>query len=207
MKKLTPPLFRTSTVLKAFSISLMSILLFLGCAGTKNTNNSNSSISLFQNENENWTETGNANWQLKNGTLKGMAGEGYVGTSDDYDNFELIAEFRPEQAMNSGIFVRCPGNEGSAVDCYEINIWDDHVNQDFRTGAIVTHGKPLAHVNSVGKWNTYKIRAENNRIQVWLNGTKTADLMDNKSSKGKILLQVNGIGAIEFRNVKLVELE
>ena len=150
-----------------------------------------------------WEIIGTADWELDKGVLTGSDGEGYFVTTQAYDDVILEAEFHPDATINSGIFIRCPEGEQSATGCYEINIWDNHVNQEYRTGSIVTHGKPLKHINSVGKWNQYKIKAKGNRIQVWLNGKKTADLRDTKTSGGYIALQVNGQGIIKFRNVKI----
>ena len=76
------------------------------------------------------------------------------------------------------------------------------MNQNYRTGSIVTYGKPLAHLQTVGKWNTYKDQAQGTRIQVWLNDIKTADLVSETSSKGHIVLQVRG-GVIKFKNVEI----
>jgi len=153
-----------------------------------------------------WDFTGDANWDINGDVLEGSDGLGYAVTNGEYGNFVLEAEFNPNAQMNSGIFIRCPEKEFSATDCYEINIADNHENQEYRTGAIVTHGKPLKMLNSIDKWNSYKISARGNRIKVWLNGKKTADITDSKSARGYIGLQVNGDGAIQFRNVKIAAL-
>jgi len=93
-----------------------------------------------------------------------------------------------------------------AKDCYEINIWDLHPNQDYRTGAIVARIKPLKKVNTLNQWNRYKIRSKADHIQVWINDTLTADFKDESLPRGYIALQAAGVGTIEFRKLTLVSL-
>lgn len=185
-------------------IVTLLILTLSGCASVKQIDKKES-IKLFT-ALDKCTTSGKTHWSITQGTVIGTGEPGYVGTKEVFEDFILTAEFLPGQEINSGIFIRCPSHEGSAKDCYEINIWDDHVNQEFRTGSIVTHGPPLAIMNSVGKWNKYVIKAMGDHIEVWLNDVKTADLTNNKSSKGYILLQRNGQGEIKFRNVNITRL-
>ena len=51
-------------------------------------------------------------------------------------------------------------------------------------------------------WNTIKIRAQGDHLQVWLNGRQTADVHDTRSDSGKIGFQVHP-GA-EFGPMKIV---
>lgn len=161
---------------------------------------------LFSEHSNSWTTDGEAEWTISNGILSAENGLGYAITSQTFDNFILEADFNPTETMNSGIFIRCPEDGISANGCYEINIADNHENQDFRTGAIVTHGKPLEIVHTINKWNRFKIMAKNDRIGVWIDGIKTADIRDSKSKSGTIAMQVNGEGKIQFRNVVISKL-
>lgn len=181
-------------------------ILFISCS--KQTSNLElKNEILFNNLTENAVVTTDNVWTIdKTGLIVGSGGQGYLSTTQVYTDFVLEAEFYPDQVINSGIFVRCKDNLGSALDCYEVNISDNHANPDFRTGSIVTHGPPLIQENSVGKWNKYKIKAEDNHIEVWLNGRKTADLFDTKRNGGYIVLQVFDKGTIKFRNVKVQSL-
>ena len=88
-------------------------------------------------------------------------------------------------------------------NCYEINIWDDHPNQQHRTGAIVQHASPpLVALDTVGQWNRYRISASPSRVSVWLNGTLTAQIDDPVLKDGYIALQsVNGV--VKFRRLKI----
>ena len=51
-------------------------------------------------------------------------------------------------------------------------------------------------------WNTIKVRAEGDHLQVWLNGQQTADVHDTTSDSGKIGFQVHP-GA-EFGPMKII---
>lgn len=182
------------------------IVICAGCA-QKTSNLQLVEENLFEHLEVNAQVTSENVWTVDDdGVIVGDGGQSYLSTLKEYDDFVLELDFYPDAEINSGVFIRCPGPSGSAVDCYEVNIWDDHVNQEYRTGAIVRHGQPLTNLNSVGKWNTYKIKAQGDHIQVWMNGEKTADLKDSKTTRGFIVLQVFDQGTIKFKNVKVTAL-
>ena len=66
---------------------------------------------------------------------------------------------------------------------------------------------PLAIVETINKWNSYKIRCENDHIQVWINGIITTDIYDDVLIEGYIGLQAAGSGVIKFRNITIHYLE
>lgn len=172
------------------------------------TTSKSDSIILFAEHSDNWSVQGEADWTFENGELVGNADStvGYLVSKTIFKDFELSLEFKPDSTINSGVFVRCEDTI-SAGDCYEINIWDLHPNQDYRTGAVVTLAVPLAQVYTLNKWNTYKIKCHEGRIQAWVNGIQTVDLVNELHPEGTIALQANGVGEIRFRNVALKELE
>ena len=58
------------------------------------------------------------------------------------------------------------------------------------------------------KWNTFRIRCEGDHIEIWVNDKQTADVHDDRFTKGNIALQHHGKGGLHrFRNVKLRELK
>ncbi|NAS30512.1 DUF1080 domain-containing protein [Flavobacteriaceae bacterium R38] len=180
---------------------LVVILLNYSCA-------QNSTV-LFQENETDWTSNGSAAWNFIENELVGVSEDGlsFVTTKEKFKNFVLTLEFNPDSVVNSGVFVRCNSEEITASNCYEINIWDNHPNQENRTGAVVARAKPLAHVETIGKWNTYKIKCEGNRIQAWVNDVLTADITGETSNEGLISLQAAGTGTVKFRNIKLLPLE
>ncbi|MBT5444958.1 MAG: DUF1080 domain-containing protein, partial [Gammaproteobacteria bacterium] len=110
----------------------------------------------------------------------------------------------PDATVNSGVLIRCQDPEDIALsNCYEINIWDLHPNQDYRTGAIVIHSSPpFVHLNSVEKWNQYRIIARGDKLSVWLNEELTAAMATAEFDRGHIALQSAG-GKVQFRNLSI----
>ncbi|MFK7934108.1 MAG: DUF1080 domain-containing protein [Saprospiraceae bacterium] len=175
---------------------LFALLLIVSCQPAR---------VIFQENPQDWKAYGDANWNYSDNELIGTItdGAGFVITQQPYQNFSLELEFKPDSTINSGVFIRCQKQDINPTDCYELNIWDLHPDQDSRTGAIVTKTKPLAYVETLNQWNTYKIEAKNDHLQVWVNGVKTADAMDDSLSGGYIGLQASGTGEIRFRKVKI----
>ena len=163
---------------------------------------------LFTKVKKDWEIIGDAHWAFEDEELRGATedGTGFVMTSQTYDNFTLELEFNADSTINSGVFIRCSSSDINPTDCYELNIWDLHPNQDFRTGALITKTKPLAYVETINKWNTYKIKAENSHLQVWINDIMTVDTTDEELTTGHIALQANGTGVVKFRNVTITDI-
>jgi len=163
---------------------------------------------LFQENSNEWFSDGDAEWKFVNDILIGSldSGSGFVMTKKSYSNFVLDLEFKPDSVINSGIFVRCKNKELSHTDCYEINIWDLHPNQDYRTGAVVTRATPLKKLKTFDKWNTYKIKNDKDHLQVWINNVKTIDIKDQDLIDGPIALQAAESGKISFRNIRVTPL-
>jgi len=174
-------------------LTLISILVLAGCVA--------SAPNL-----DSWSQTGDVNWISTAGITKStnQSGTGFLVSTELYDDFELTVEFKPDATVNSGVFVRCQDPEDIALsNCYEINIWDLHPNQDYRTGAIVIHSiPPFVHLNSVGKWNQYRIIARGDKLSVWLNEELTAGMTTAEFSSGHIALQ-SANGKVQFRNLSI----
>ena len=162
---------------------------------------------IFAEDSNEWFQEGRATWKFNGDQLVGtsLGGSGFVMTNKKYQNFTLSLEFYPDAGINSGIFVRCKNKEISNKDCYEMNIWDYHPDQESRTGSIVTRAKPMIDVQTIGKWNSYKITCESNHIRTWINGKLTTDIFNDDLSEGYIALQAAEPGRIKFRNVKIKE--
>lgn len=177
-------------------------LVLFGCRSEKK-------IQLFTNDSrEEWTMEGPGNWSFKNGEIiaESDSGASFLMTTQIYENFELELEFFPDSTINSGVFIRCQNQQLSATECYEINIWDLHPNQEFRTGAVVTRASPVKYVETLNQWNTYLIRIQNNSLKAWINDIQTVELMDDDLANGYVGLQAAGQGTIKFRNVQLTQL-
>jgi hypothetical protein len=113
-----------------------------------------------------WDVQGDASWEFLEQELIGKVsnGAGYLTTKKDYNNFVLELEFKPNSTINSCVFIRCNSKDINPFDCYELNIWDLHPDQKNRTGAIVARVVPLEIVETINKWNTFRIQVENTHI-------------------------------------------
>jgi hypothetical protein len=159
-----------------------------------------------------WQHIGAPVWQVDNGVITAGPhdGSGFLVSNDEYGDFRLSVEFWVEDDTNSGIFVRCTRPVELADinpdNCYEINIWDNHPVQDFRTGSIVKRVVPLAHVDTVGKWNRLVIVVKGQTISVVINDVLTAELPNAERSSGVLALQYAGKQRLSFRNLLIVPL-
>ncbi len=157
------------------------------------------------NEFRDWTPAGAAIWDVKNNELIGKEGDGFLVSSRVYEEFELSVDFWISKDTNSGIFVLC--QDRTSIDpesCYELNIWDNHPNQEARTGSIVGRiMPPFAEVNTEGRWNTYEVVIRDSTITVKVNDILTARLKEKNLQAGFVALQKWGGGEVRFRNLKI----
>ena len=146
---------------------------------------------------------GDANWQLMDGVVQANKGNGYLVTKNSYANFQLKVEFWVDDDANSGVFIRCENPQQiTAMNAYEVNIYDKRPDPTYGTGAIVDVAKPSTAMKAGGKWNTYEITAQGSHLVVTLNGTKTVDVQHMGHARGPIGLQY-GAGTVKFRNVQI----
>lgn len=176
-----------------------TLLIVVSCKNTE---------TLFQESKNNWITRGDASWDINNNELVGRVkdGSGFITSNNHFKSFVLELEFKPDSTINSGVFIRCENDPVNAANCYELNIWDDNPNHDYKTGGVVNTFATLAQIETIGKWNTYKIICKNNHLQAWVNGILTSDFKDDKHIEGYIGLQARGSGEIKFRNVKIQKL-
>ncbi len=165
------------------------------------------SIKVFCDVNDfrNWTSSGLALWSVEEQALIGREGDGFFISNLEYKEFELFIEFWISRNTNSGIFILCQDREHiNPESCYELNIWDNHPNQNARTGSIV--GKvmpPLAVVATEGKWNTYRVTVYDSTIVVKVNNVLTAIYKVDELRPGFLALQKWGGGEVKFRNLRI----
>lgn len=153
-----------------------------------------------------WRQTVDKVWHIDGTHLEAGPSEvtSYLVSTEQFRDVVVDVEFFIEDETNSGIFVRCNNPDSiNPNDCYEINIFDNHPNQDFRTGSIVLRQAPLAMVDTLGRWNRYHVEVRGNRITVSVNGVVTADLEDDTLGGGYLALQYAGKHLVRFRNLRI----
>ena len=192
---------------KTGQISVFIVLLFILSAYITGNNNAIGRKLFNDNNLSNWRQVGAAIWKVSEREISvaDPKADGMLVTEEKYSNFKLSLEFWVDEKVNSGVFIRCSDAEKiTPFSCYEMNIWDQHPKQEYRTGSIVTLvSPPLAQVKTVNKWNKYEIIAAQNNILVTVNGIVTARLDDTKHSSGYIALQSSNKGTVRFRNISL----
>ena len=182
------------------------LIIIYGCSPKQSIEIDSGWQVLFEDP-ETFIQNGEANWTFEKDEICNVlkSGNGYLITNQKYRSFQLEFEFNPDATVNSGVFIRCKDAQMSHVSCYELNIWDKHPNQSNRTGSIVNIATPSSKVNTNGKWNTMKVIAQNNRIQIWINDILAMNYTEAESRSGVIGFQAFEEGKICFRNIRIRE--
>jgi hypothetical protein len=165
-------------------------------------------------------------WQVQDSILYTTGqGGGWLSTERTFDNFSLELEYRLPPGGNSGIFIRAPHHGDPAYTGMEIQLLDDYSSQykDLKLwqycGSIYGIQAPAQHaVKSAGTWQKITIECWGQYVKVVLNDVLIIDAdlalhMDKEAAhpgmkrrSGYIGLQ-NHSSRVEFRNIRLVELE
>ena len=189
------------------TLTISVTLVFLGFAGLQpayvTSGQADWKVILDGTTLKGWDVVGNANWSVADGAVQATMGTGFLVTPASYADFQITADFWVSDDANSGIFIRLSDPKTiTATNSYEVNIYDKRPDQAYRTGAIVDVAKPLAQINTGGKWNTIDITARGTRLIVVMNGTKTVDVDDKKFARGPLALQYSA-GTVKFKNVRI----
>jgi hypothetical protein len=153
-----------------------------------------------------WDVVGDADWRVESGELVASGdGDGFLVSQAQFADFQLQLQFWVDDTTNSGVFIRCQDRTKIHPEtCYELNIWDQHPQQEARTGAIVFNVMPpLAQVSTVGRWNNYDITAQGGTLVVTVNGILTAMMTRADPQGGYIALQHAEKGEVRFRNIRI----
>ena len=145
-------------------------------------------------------------WSVVDGVLVFDGKGDSLVTVDDYEDFELLVDWKIKAEGDSGIYLR-----GSP----QVQIWDNPIGSGGLYNNQANPSKPtVAADNPVGEWNTFRIRMIGERVSVWLNGTLVVDevVLENYWDRsrpifprGPIELQNHG-NTLYFRNISVREL-
>lgn len=150
-----------------------------------------------------WQAVSKADWKVVDGVIQVTSGErGLLRTTSQFDDYELVMEFKTDPRTNSGIFLRTsPRPKSVTRDCYELNIASP-LDHEYSTGALVGRIKTDLKVDAK-KWNHLRVLCDGGSVKVWINDEKAVDYKDPKPiGRGYIGLQLNS-GKAAFRKIAL----
>lgn len=182
---------------------------------------------LFNGKNlSGWKQlNGKARYEVVDGAIVGTTVFGepnsFLVTEQTYGDFILELEFRLDADMNSGIQFRSeskPDYKEGRVHGYQFEIdpsaraWTGGIYDEARRGWLY----PLEY-NPEGKtaykardWNKARLECIGNVIRIWVNGTPTAHLVDDLTTRGFIALQVHSVSKeensgqqVRWRNIRI----
>lgn len=166
-------------------------------------------------------------WRIENGVLAGgsltetVPHNEFISTIETYTNFSLKLKFRltgTSGFINSGIQFHSKRIDDPPYEMmgYQADIGDGFwgcLYDESRRNKILVHADTalIKKVLRRDQWNEYKIRSENGRIRIWLNGKKTVDYKEADPSipqSGLIAFQIHGGGKAEvsFKDIVLEKL-
>lgn len=181
-------------------------------------------VSLFDGKTLNgWDGEKTKVWRVQDGVIVGGSLEGnpqneFLTSKKVYRNFILKLEYKLEGTegfVNGGVQFRSvriptPPNEMSGFQAdigagYSGCLYDE----SRRKKMLAQPAKELIEkAEKPGEWNQYMIRAEEQRIQLFVNGVRTVDYTEREPGidlKGLIALQIHGKckAQISFRNITI----
>ncbi|MER7818901.1 ThuA domain-containing protein [Streptomyces sp. NPDC096153] len=168
---------------------------------------------------EGWKQAGPGTFNVTGGELRTEGGMGMLWyQAKELKSYSLKLDWKLDGDDNSGVFVGFPASDDpwSAVNNgYEIQI-DATDAPDRTTGAV--YGFKSADLKArdrvlrpPGQWNSYEIKVQGERLQVFLNGAKINDFTNTDPARslkdGYIGIQNHGADDhASFRNIQLKEL-
>tara|TARA_R110002096_G_scaffold316010_22_gene510475 strand:+ start:9808 stop:10608 length:801 start_codon:yes stop_codon:yes gene_type:complete len=186
------------------------------------------STPLFDGETlDGWVSTKGV-WRVEDGAItagsheKNFPRNEFISTEKSYANFDLTLKIKcsgdlATGQVNSGIQVRSARLPDGGVAGYQIDCgkgWFGKIFDEHRRRLIyptpLNEEKLLEGVDTFG-WNEYRILADGPRIQVWINGIKATDYLEENPAiplEGVIAPQIHKGGhvMVQFKDVMIREL-
>ncbi len=206
---------------------LLAIVLIIGLFGFINHPPLKTKLLFDGKTFKGWKGDTASTWRIENGMLIGgslvkkVPNNDFLCTTESYDNFILKLKIKltgAEGFINSGVQFRSKrlSNPVFEMTGYQAdwgnNYWGCLYDESRRN-------KILAKPDSVqvlkwikiNDWNNYEIKAEKNRIRLYLNGKLTVDYTELDQTipqSGLIGLQIHGGGKaqVAFKDLYIIEL-
>ncbi len=164
---------------------------------------------------------GQAAYTFNNGELHGVGatnGNAFLHSPREYSDFVLECDVKIAPGGNSGIQFRSHVRDNGRLFGYQCEIDSSSrwicgaIYDEARRGWLEDlrdENENLARDAFVqGAWNHYKIKAQGDRIQTWINGVACSDIRDDADAAGLIAFQVHGGDAtdVRWKNIVISEL-
>ena len=196
-------------VIKSYLLTIIILLSALGPI-------SGQSKELFNGKDlSGWMIYGTEKWYVEDGLLVCESGPdkeyGYLGTLEEFKNFELTLEFKQGADGNSGVFFRS-SIEGTKISGWQVEVAPPGSNtggiyESYGRGWLIKPDPVKDKALKFGEWNTMKIRVTGSKVETWLNDQEMISLTDEKIGQGKgiIALQIHSGGGIKvsWRNLRI----
>ena len=177
---------------------------------------------------EGWEGDIGSVWRIEDGALvagsleKKQEKNNFLATKKSYANFELTLKWKlqgTEGFVNGGVQFRTKRiPDHHEVSGYQADLgkgYDGALYDESRRKKMLAQPAPevLAKAQKpLGAWNDYRIRAEGNRIQIWLNGVQTVDYTETEPGidlSGIIAVQIHGnaTSIVHYKDLMIEELK
>ena len=185
---------------------LAAFVCLSACAAAKKT----SGVSLFNGKDlSGWKIYGTERWYVQNGELVCESGPdkqyGYLGTTENYKDFDLSLEFKQEDNGNSGVFFRS-SIEGTKITGWQAEVappgqHSGGIYESYGRGWLIKPAEGKDASLKMNAWNTMRVRAKGDEVTTWLNGVQMIAIKDAKigAANGQIALQIHDGGGIRVR--------
>ncbi|MFC4591582.1 ThuA domain-containing protein [Sphaerisporangium corydalis] len=174
---------------------------------------------IFNGSTNGWSQAGPGSFSTTDATLTSHDGLGMLWYSaKEYHALSLKLDWKMDGDDNSGVVVGFPASSdpwSGLNNGHEVQI-DATDTPEHTTGSIYgfkaadTAARDAA-LNPPGRWNTYELVVEGERLQVYLNGVKINDFTNTDPARslqqGYVGIQNHGTGdEVSFRNIRVKEL-
>ena len=198
------------------------VTLIAGCATT--SKQLNNSISLFDGKSFNGWEGNMKFFRIEDGSIVAgrlndkIPNNEFLCTTSEYDNFELQLKFKivGSSDANAGVQFRTKRiPKHHEVTGFQADIgqeyWGALYDESRRNKVLAGPQKEdIPKIANFKGWNHYRIIARGNHIQLYLNGHKTVDYIEQNpeiDERGVIALQVHGGPPFEiwYKDISIIE--
>jgi Domain of Unknown Function (DUF1080) len=208
-----------------FSLSVVAVIL-PGSIGAVREQGAAAPVALFDGKTFNGWEGDLKIFRIEDGAIVAgtldnkIARNEFLCTTRTYSNFELRLKVKllGGDSANAGIQFRTKRipNHHEVIG-YQADMgvgWWGALYDESRRNKVLKGPDPakMKEVVKAGDWNDYVIRAEGNRIQLWINGFQTVDYTEEDpaiDAAGVIAVQIHSGPPSQawYRDIMLVELK